>query len=82
MSEVKNKVTLYSYVKPRNKAYITKLSLDTGQSKSDCLDAVIDAIRLNRDLKIPEKKFSSLERLKRIQEKKKQEIKELKQCTK
>lgn len=71
------KTTLYAYVKPRNKAYLSKLSLKTGQSNSYCLDAIIDAIRLKRDVKIPEKTNEALKQLNKIKDKKKKEIQKL-----
>lgn len=76
----KETVTLYAYIKPINKKHLLKMSLDTNQPISTCLDAIIDATRLKRDIKIPEKKLTAIERLRRIKDKKKLEIKKLDEC--
>jgi len=45
----------YTYMKPTNKTYIKDLSRKTGQSMSYCLDELVDAVRLKRDLNIKAK---------------------------
>lgn len=49
----KNKGVCYTYLKKVNLRYIDKLSTNSGQTKSFCLDKIIDAVRReNLDLGI------------------------------
>lgn len=45
-------MVIYCYVKPQNKKFLEKMSLDTSNSASVCLDAILDAFRLKRDIKL------------------------------
>lgn len=70
--------TLYSRIKPINKRFIVRLSLDTGQSIAACTDAVIDAIRLKRPVTLKPKINKALEKAEALDNKKRQKIKALK----
>ena len=74
---MKDKVVLYTRVKPINKRYLEKMSLDTNHPVSACLDAVLDAARLKRDMVLKPKSIKALDKIKAIQEKKRQKIKAL-----
>ena len=56
MPGVKGKVVSYTYVKPINQKYIQKLSLKSGNTLSDCMDAILDSHRLQRPIKLKDKK--------------------------
>ena len=48
-----SKVVSYTYLKPINKKYIAKLAKQSGQAQSYCMDAIIEAVRLKKELKLP-----------------------------
>lgn len=71
------KVVLYTRVKPVNKKYLEKMSLDTNHPVSTCLDAILDAARLKREMKLKPKPIKALEKVKAVQDKKRKKIREL-----
>ena len=74
---MKDKVVLYTRVKAANKKYLEKMSLDTNHPVSTCLDAVLDAVRLKRDVNLKPKALKALEKIKAVKEKKRQKIRDL-----
>ena len=64
-----NKDVCYTYLKKVNTRYLKKLSADYGQTISACLDAVIDAQRIGRELKLPKKQPKYVSRAKEWREK-------------
>lgn len=72
-----DKVIVYARVKPNNKKYLEKMGLTTNNPVSVCLDAVLDASRLKRDLILKDKPIKALERAKVIRDKRVKKIKAL-----
>lgn len=72
-----NKEVLYCYVKPQNKKFIEKMSLDTQNPASVCVDAILDAFRLKRDIKLAPKVTRYMEKVIKAKQTKERKIKAL-----
>lgn len=74
MSKTKNTVVCYTNVKPINKKYLVKMSLETGHTMSDCMDALLTSIRTGKSLKLKPKKPKYVERAERVKTKKQKQL--------
>lgn len=51
----KNKVVCFSYIKPINKRFILKTAKDSGNTISQIVDAMIEAIRRGKEFDLSDK---------------------------
>ena len=72
-----DRVILYTRVKPINKKYLEKMGLNTNNSTSACLDAVLDSVRLNREITLKTRTPKVIEKAKKLQARKRRRIREL-----
>jgi hypothetical protein len=73
----KDKVVLFSYIKPITKKHLIKMSLDTNQPISTCVEAILDAHRLKRDVKLKAKVPKTVQKHRKVQQRKKKKIEKL-----
>ncbi len=71
------KVVNYSYIKPINKKFILKHSIETGNTMSEVLDAFLDSARTGKPLKLKSKTPKYVEQAKKVKERKDKKMKAL-----
>jgi|GEM_PF-6749890 len=55
MAAPKGKVVSYTYVKPLNQKHLLKMAHSTGHTLSECMDAILDSVRLKRPIRLKTK---------------------------
>ena len=63
MAKRSEKEIVYAYIKPINKKYLSKMSLDTNHPVSSCLDTILDSFRLNKEFVLKTRVLKSEEQL-------------------
>lgn len=70
-------VVCYTRIKPINKKFILKNSIDTGNTMSEVMDAFLDSLRTGKPVKLKTKKPKYVEQAEKVSAKKKEKMKAL-----
>ena len=65
---------LFARVKKVNKNFITKMALKSGRTQNECVDIILDSIRLKKELNIETKKSKLVKKVEALAKKKKKKL--------